>query len=115
MSLNLKKSAIIVALGAIAAVVLFDINWVFDLGGTHSFEAPDPAIEALYENCYATKDDAMHRQAFGTIDNPDVQREFISANRAAIAAECRAEFPQQLISIETNSTINLLDVEPRFW
>lgn len=115
LSLNLKKTAIIFVLGAMAVVVLFDINWVFDFGGTTSYKAPDPAIEELYENCYAAKDDAMHRLAFGTIDNPDVQREFISANRAAIAAECRAEFPQQLISVETDSAINLLDVEPRFW
>jgi hypothetical protein len=57
----------------------------------------------------------MHRQAFGTIDNPDVQREFISANRAVIAAECRGEFLQQLISVESDTSLNLIDVHPRFW
>jgi hypothetical protein len=113
--LNLKKAITIFVLGAIAVVVLFDFDWVLDCGQSNGHEVPDPAVEELYENCYAIKDDAMHRQAFGTIDNPDVQREFISANRAVIAAECRGEFLQQLISVESDTSLNLIDVHPRFW
>lgn len=113
--MKLKKTTIILALSAIAVLVLFDIDWVFDYGRTSGYEIPDPAIEERYENCYALEDDAMHRQAFGTIDNPDVQREFISAHRAVIAAECRAQFPQQLILVEDDASINLIDVHPRFW
>ena len=113
--MNLKKTTTIFVFGAIAVVVLFDVDWILDFGQSNEYEVPAPAVEAFYENCYAIKDDAMHRQAFGTIDNPDVQREFISANRAVIAAECRAEFPQQLISVEIDTSPNLINLHPRFW
>ena len=73
--MNLKKTTTIFVFGAIAVVVLFYVDWILDFGQSNEYEVPAAAVEALYENCYAIKDDAMHRQAFGTIDNPDVQRE----------------------------------------
>ena len=114
-SLKAKNFVITSAIGVLLILVLFEIDWVLDFGRSNTVEVPDPDIEASYENCFKIKDDAMHRQAFGTIDNPDVQREFISANRAKIAADCRAEFPQETLSVEGEGSLNLIDLQPRFW
>jgi len=72
----------------------------------------DPVAEARYAACYQEKDDVIHDTAFGTIDNPDVQKEFIISSRARAAAECRALFPESITAVEEPGGISLL---PRFW
>ena len=75
----------------------------------------DPAIEAAYDECFAAKDEEIHTRAFGTIDNPDVQKEFITSNRARAAAECRALHPEKMITIETPARFRVVTLRPRFW
>ncbi len=98
-----------------ALVVLFDVTFVMDFGGSTNIDRPDPAIEAQYLACFQQRDEVMHDIAFGTIDNPDVQREYISANRARIARVCRNLHPQQFIEVQENTEFNLIDVYARFW
>ena len=95
--------------------IFYEIDMVLDFGGTTTVVKPDPVSEALYLNCYEEKDERMHAEAFGTIDNPDVQREFISANRQRIEAECRAEHPPKSVEIVEESPLNLIDMKARFW
>ncbi len=110
-----KKFIATTAVCLFLIVVLFEISWVQNGADGSAHEIPDPSVETRYENCYAMRDDLMHREAFGTIDNPDVQREFISANRAVIAAECRAEFPQKMIAVEHEDPATSIEFKPRFW
>ena len=86
----------VILLTAILVGVLFE----FDIAPSTMTEIVDPAVEANFEACYQEKDDEIHATAFGTIDNPDVQKEFIIANRARAAAECRTQYPESLISVE---------------
>ena len=109
-----KKIGLVVVLG-ISTFVLFDVSFPFDISLSHETEMPDPSVEAEYTRCYQEKDEDMHEVAFGTIDNPDVQKEFISTNRERIARECRQAIPEQLITIEEPSRFNLVDLKPRFW
>ena len=113
--MNSKNITIFVALSVIILVVFFDIDWVLDFGTVSQIETRDPAVEAEFENCYAEKDDAMHRVVFGTIDNPDVQREYISTQRALIREECRSSFPLEIIRVEQETEFNFVDLRPRFW
>lgn len=111
----MKIAGTSVVLAAIVLLVLYDVTFVLDFGGVQTVEAPDRAVEIQYENCFREKDEALHADAFGTIDNPDVQREVISAGRQRIGRECRDEFPQRLIEVENQSEFNLIDLESRFW
>lgn len=99
----------------IILLALYDITFVLNFGGVRAVETPDPAIEVQYYRCYQEMDAALHADAFGTIDNPDVQREVISAGRQRISRECRVEYPQRLIEVEQQSEFNLIDLSPRFW
>jgi len=114
-SLKSRNIVSLVVITGIILLVLYDVTFVLNFGGTRAVETPDPALEIQYERCYQEKDAALHAEAFGTIDNPDVQREVISAGRQRIARECRADYPQRPIRVEQQSEFNLIDLDPRFW
>jgi len=103
------------ALAGIFTFVLFEVNFVLDFGENEMKEAPDTAAELAFENCYLKKDDEIHATAFRTIDNPDVQKEFISSNRAVANSECREQYPRVMVPAEQKSGFNLIDLQPRFW
>ena len=96
-------------------VALFEISLPLDFGGIEVVQAPDPVVEEDYAACYQEKDEEMHRAVFGAIDNPDVQKEMISTNREGIARECRQLFPQEFITVEQQTPLNLIDLKPRLW
>jgi len=103
------------ALALLVMFVLFDVTLVLDFGTSNPDKFPDPVVEAEFARCYQEKDRQIHATAFGTIDNPDVQREFISANRAKARRECRALYPESLIAEDNSSGFNIVDLTPRFW
>ena len=113
----MKRKSLFVVLGALlATAVLFfeiSINIEFALPGKRT--VADLEQEARYEACYATRDDEIHTTAFGTIDNPDVQKEFITSNRAIAVRDCREQYPEQTMTEKTPFRFNLVDLEPRFW
>ncbi|MGI9204925.1 MAG: hypothetical protein ACR2Q3_13005 [Woeseiaceae bacterium] len=113
--MRVKTLVTSVVFAGIILLALYDVTFVLDFGGVHTVPAPDPVSESLYENCFRENDEALHADAFGTIDNPDVQREVISAGRQRIRRQCRDEFPQRLIDVEQQSEFNLIDLEARFW
>jgi hypothetical protein len=113
--LRVKTVVTAIVFAGIILLALFDVTFVLDFGGVRMVEVPDQAVEVQYENCFREKDEALHANAFGTIDNPDVQREVISAGRQRISRECRNEYPPRLIEIEQQLEFNLIDLESRFW
>jgi len=109
-------TAIAILVAAVAAVpVLYDVEFQFDLRLPGSEEIPDPGVESAYQSCYREKDAAIHATAFGTIDNPDVQKEYISAHRARAKDECRRLHPARTIMVETPLRFKLIELTPRFW
>ncbi len=74
----------------------------------------DAEQEASYAACYAERDAEIHDVAFGTIDNPDVQKLYILNNREQAATECRQRFPEQWTAIEEPFHFNLVDLRFRF-
>ena len=107
---------IIVTLSAVALLAaLFDIRFAYDVSTGSTREIPDPDVEAAFSRCFAAADEALHERAFATIDNPDVQREFITSERAAARRDCRAQFPAKMIVVEEPSRFRLFELSPRFW
>ena len=113
----MNKSRIIIAsVVAVAAVLgLYNVEIVFDQFVSNGSEITDPAVERAFQECYAKKDDEIHTVAFGTIDNPDVQKEFITSNRVRARAECRERYPVVMIRWEASTTTNFVDLTPRYW
>jgi hypothetical protein len=100
---------------AAAAITLYDVqpNFVFSM--PDEFDQPDPVQEVLYQQCYQAQDDQIHDTAFRTIDNPDVQKEFINTGRARAARECRDKYPQRWVTEPKPFVLNLFDLQPRYW
>lgn len=105
----------VLLLGVLVFLLLFRVRLVleFSLPGERLID--DPAIEAAYARCYSDKDHEIHAEAFATIDNPAVQKEFINSNRERAAAECRALHPETPVTAHEPLRLDLVDVEPRFW
>lgn len=110
-----KRTLWLIVAVIVAVVALFDIsvNLQFSLPGES--EEEDVRQEARFEACYEERDAEIHHTAFGTIDNPDVQKEFINTNRAIATADCRKLYPLQKITVTTPFRLNLLDFDPRYW
>ena len=96
-------------------LVLFDATLNFEFSLPDETEQTDAAQESRYQACYEERDTEIHRTAFGTIDNPDVQKEFIISSRAHAAAECREEYPAQTNTVSTPFHFNIIDLDARFW
>jgi hypothetical protein len=74
----------------------------------------DAKQEERYETCFAQRDKEIHDVAFATIDNPDVQKLYISNNRDLAVAECRAQFPKHWTVVDAPSRFKLIDLRFRF-
>jgi hypothetical protein len=112
-----NKSRIIIAsvVAVVAVFGLYNVEIVFDQSVSNGSEITDPAVERAFEECYEKKDDEIHTVAFGAIDNPDVQKEFITSNRARARAECRERHPVVMIRREASTSNNFIDFTPRYW
>ena len=110
-----RKKAVWVGLAALAGVfALFDVRFNFEFSLPATSNQPDTAQEARFDACYAEHDEEIHDVAFGTIDNPDVQKLFIINSRKQAATECRLLFPEQLIAVEEPFRFNILDLQFRY-
>jgi len=110
-----RKSLIWIGLAGLAAVIaLFDVRFNFEFSLPTESSQPDADQEARFDACYAARDKEIHDVAFGTIDNPDVQKLYISNNRADAVKTCRQQFPEQLTTVKEPFRFNLVDLTFRF-
>lgn len=112
---SIKAGIAVLSLAALLSAALFEVHFKLDMALPRDVELPDPAIEAEFDACYRARDSEIHSTAFGTIDNPDVQKEFINTRRADAVRECRALYPQKMITVSEPLRFDLVDLEPRFW
>jgi len=112
---NAKMTAWMITIAIALVFVLYDVrfNFVFSLPGKAT--QVDSAQESLYAVCYETRDRQIHKTAFGTIDNPDVQKEFINTGRARAVRECRNDYPPRVVSVSQPFRMNFIDLHARYW
>ena len=109
------KNAIWIGLVALVVVyALFEVRFNFRFSLPTERSQPNAAQEARFDACYAERDKEIHDVAFGTIDNPDVQKLYISNNRAEAVKGCRQQFPEQLTTVEEPFQFNFVDLTFRF-
>lgn len=110
-----RKQAIWIGVAILTVCfVLFEISFDFQFSLPVEARQLDAQQEARYDACFSERDKEIHRVAFGTIDNPDVQKLYISNNRDLAAKECRALFPEQWKVIDEPLRFNLIDLRFRF-
>jgi len=113
--LSVKRTSTLVIAALIIVLLLFDVSVDVQFSLPSEEKQTDLEQEALFAACYEKRDAEIHRTAFATIDNPDVQKEFINTNRERATANCRRSFPMTETTATTPLRINLLDFEPRYW
>ena len=112
--MNWNKAIWIASGVLIALFALFDVRVNLQLSLPGEKSELDAGQEARYAVCYAGRDEEIHKIAFRTIDNPDVQKLYISNNRDRAARECRLLFPEQWVTVEVPFHFNLVDLRRRF-
>jgi hypothetical protein len=109
------KNALWIGIAALIAVVaLFEISFDFQFSSPGEVRQLDAKQEERYETCFAQRDKEIHDVAFATIDNPDVQKLYISNNRDLAVAECRAQFPKHWTVVDAPLRFKLIDLRFRF-
>lgn len=109
-----KRLAYTAIAGLLVLLLLFDVSFAPRFALPRDVTRPDPGQEGRYSACVEARDAAIHERAFGTIDNPDVQKLYIAAEREKARAECRERFPERLVTTREPFRFNLLDFELRF-
>ncbi len=112
--MNWKKAVWIGVAAVIAILVLFEIRFRVEFSMPGASSQLDAARESRYAACYAERDNEIHDIAFGTIDNPDVQKLYISNNRDKAINECRLQFPEQWITVDEPFRFNVIDFRFRY-
>ena len=102
-----------IAIGLVV-FVLFEVEIDPEFALPGESRQPDAEQEDRYAACYAERDKEIHDLAFGTIDNPDVQKIYISNNRDIASAVCREEFPEQWVVVDEPFRFNLIDLTFRY-
>lgn len=98
----------------LALFVLFEVRINFEFSLPGESRELDVEQEARYAACYAERDREIHDVAFGTIDNPDVQKLYIRNNRDKAASECRKQFPEQVTIVDEPFRFNVIDLRFRY-
>jgi len=109
-----RNAIYMIAATLVVLLLLFEVrvNVAFSLPAES--EQPDAAQETRYATCYASRDKEIHKRAFGTIDNPDVQKLYILNNRELAVTECRQRFPEQRVTVREPFHFNVVDLRFRF-
>ena len=109
-----KKAVWIGIAALIVLFVFFDVRINFEFSPAGASSQLDAQQESRYATCYSARDKEIHDAAFGTIDNPDVQKLYILNNRKLAATECRQRFPEQWTAIEEPFRFNVIDLRFRY-
>ena len=109
------KTALWIGIGTLVGVLLlFEIRFDLQFSLPGESRQADVEQEARYAACYADRDREIHDVAFGTVDNPDVQKLYISNNRDQAMSECRLQFPERWMTVDEPFRFKLVDLRFRF-
>jgi len=91
--MNRRVVAWLVGVGALICIVLLKISHDIKSSPGTETGALDSEQEKRFQACVAERDREIHRRVFSTIDNPDVQREYLSTQKEIAIGECRLKYP----------------------
>ena len=109
-----KMTAWIIGVALVVFLVLFEVQLDFEFSPERETMVADAGQEERFAGCVEERDRDIHRKTFGSIDNPDVQREVLASEKQKAVAACRELFPQILVPESQPLRFNLVDVKFRY-
>lgn len=106
--------ATLAMLACVIVLTFFEVRLRPEFSLPREVEKPDPAQEALYEQCVAGRTDEATRRALESADNPDVQSLMIRMQQKEAIDQCRREYPEQRIRVSEPLRLDLVDLSFRF-
>ena len=113
--MNAKVVAGMVGIVLVVFLALFEVRLDFVFSRAREVMVADAGQEARFAACVEERDRQIHREAFGTIDNPDVQREVLKTEKEKAVAACREHYPEFLVPVSEPMQFRLFDVKLRYW
>ncbi len=110
----MKKIALPLAIVLLVILVLFDIDLDLQFSLPREVVELDAQQEMRHVHCVDLRDAEIHRVAFATIDNPDVQREYLSTEKDKAKVICRREFPHDQTTSKQPFRFNVVDLKFRY-
>ena len=110
----MKKALFIVVAALLLLLIFFEVSIDFQFSMPQEVEVVDTVQEAQYQACVDGRDAEIHEIAFSTIDNPDVQREFLSTHKDKAKVACRLEYPERTTTAMQSFRFRLVELEYRF-
>lgn len=98
----------------VVAWTFFDVDINLEFSMPRNVEMLDFEQESLFKNCVDEKDRLIHAETFGTIDNPDVQREILVTEKERAARECREIYPERRVTTSEPFHFNAIDLTFRY-
>ncbi len=110
-----KKTAVIsVTALLIVILILFDIDIEPKFSLPRDVETLDLEQETRFQSCVDERDRFIHAETFGTIDNPDVQREILATEKDKAVRECRGLYPEYRVTSSEPFHFNIIDLKFRY-
>ncbi len=110
-----KKTAVIsVTALLIVILILFDIDIEPKFSLPRDVETLDLEQETRFQSCVDERDRFIHAETFGTIDNPDVQREILATEKDKAVRECRGFYPEYRVTSSEPFHFNIIDLKFRY-
>ena len=111
---RMKKLIFLLLSIVIIGVLFFEIETNVRFAFPKKIEILDSSQELIYLKCVEARDKIIHAQTFSSIDNPDVQREVLSARKNQALAECRGLHPAKMVEINQAFEVNIFDLKYRY-
>ena len=111
---RMKKLIFLLLSIVIIGVFFFEIETNVRFAFPKKIEILDSSQELIYLKCVEARDKIIHAQTFSSIDNPDVQREVLSARKNQALAECRGLHPAKMVEINQSFEVNIFDFKYRY-
>lgn len=110
----MKNVAAVLAVALLLLFLFFEVRFDFQISMPREIVELDAEQEARYLRCVEERDADIHRTAFATIDNPDVQKEYLAAQKVEAQLVCRVDFPAIRTTSSQSFRIKVVDLEYRF-
>jgi hypothetical protein len=108
---QMKNLAVVLAVALLLLFLFFEVRFDFQVSMPREIVELDSEQENRYIRCVEERDAEIHRIAFATIDNPDVQREYLATQKDEAKLVCRSEFPMKKNTKKQSFRVKLVDLK----
>ena len=109
-----KKKLLSAAVLIAAFLITFDVDFRPEFSMSQDVLVRDVQRENEFSQCVEELDRQIHADTFGSIDNPDVQREILMTRKERAVVQCRERYPELQVTIGEPFRFNIIDLAFRY-